>query len=349
MISEAPEWSGGKRPVTGSKFTKWFKKLFRYADYPFLLAVRGFGNRDKLLIQGYLFKGMALDRPSRKGRSLKNLISLIKMFMVRTVAGGKVQLSVNGQYFQTQSDDEGYYSFEISDHRLKEGWHGVEIQLVDQLVENQEAVRVKAGVLISDDAGLAVVSDIDDTLLVSHITRKLRKFYLLTTRNHRSRKPFKGAVDFYKKLTEGTGAERPFFYVSSSEWNLYEFLIRFMEYHEIPKGVLLLKRLKQNLREVISSGYGDHSHKADKIETLISYYPGTQFILLGDNGQHDPQIYRDITLKYHGRISAIYIRNVKAKNAESVEELLENLPTDTLQFKSSEEAAKHARQKGFIR
>jgi phosphatidate phosphatase APP1 len=103
----------------------------------------------------------------------------------------------------------------------------------------------------------ALISDIDDTFLISHSSRLRRRLYVLFTKNARTRKPFEGVVNHYKLLACGNVSGKnanPFFYVSSSEWNLYDFIAEFSRRNELPKGVFLLSQLKRintegNLRE----------------------------------------------------------------------------------------------------
>ena len=179
-----------------------------------------------------------------------------------------------------------------------------------------------------------------------------RKIYLLLTKDPETRKPFKGVVGFYKALNSGvTSQSNPFFFVSSSEWNLYDFLIKFIRFHKLPKGVLQLKDIKEGFLDFFRSGFGSHDHKRIKIERILKMYPGRQFILLGDNGQHDAYIYHRLANEYHDQVKAIYIRTVKKSNRKDVNEVLEKIAgmdIPSLQFKSSSQALEHAKKHGFI-
>lgn len=354
MISNPPQWSSYKEaPIKGSWFRRFFKGLFRYVDYPFVMAYRGFGSPSQLIIQGHVFRGMAMAKASKKKRSFKNFVNLIKRFLVRTVPGANVQLCLpNGKKYTANTNEEGFFQFEVDDHGLNIGWQKAAIRLKDNIVEGQEKVEATAELMITEKIQYGIISDIDDTLLVSHITKRFKKFYLLITRNSESRKPFEGTVELYQKLNRGTSnLNNPFFYVSSSEWNLYDFLLRFMEFHEVPKGVLMLKELKDHWSDFFKSGYGNHNHKLDKIESLLAIFPQSEFILIGDNGQHDTMIYKQIVKTHPGRIKAIYIRRVSKKRSKMVEEILgdkELTKVPTLQFENSAEAEQHARSIGLI-
>ncbi len=353
MISSPPEWTSYKEaPISGNWFKRWIKSRFRFVDYPFLLAYRGYGNRDEMIIQGHVFRGMALHRPRRRHTAWKNFIALIKMFMVRTVTGARVQLKCEGETSYMVTNENGFFEFRVKNPGLEKGWHTFELKLMDEIVEGQEEIKVRSEVLIEYDFEYGLISDIDDTFLVSHVTKVLRKLYVLLTKNAETRKPFKGVVSFYQKLSKGVKAPtNPFFYVSSSEWNLYDFLINFTRHHKLPKGVLQLKEIKDSLTDFYRSGYGSHDHKRVKIEKIFSMFPDQKFILLGDNGQHDPDIYLEVARKHPKQLQAVYIRGVKRSHRKKAEEALEKIRAmeiPALQFKRSREAERHAREHAYI-
>jgi phosphatidate phosphatase APP1 len=294
---------------------------------------------------------MALSRPRRRYSAWRNFVALIKLFLVRTVPQAKVRLTIGERAFEVQTNTSGFYEFVLSEHELSPGWHKVSLELVDTLVEGQEEVSLQTEVRISEDFSFGCISDIDDTFLVSHITKIFRKLYVLLTKNVETRKPFKGVVQFYQGLEHSGGQQHPFFYVSSSEWNLYEFLVNFMQLNRLPKGPLMLKDIKDRWRDFFTQGYGNHNHKEVKIERIFSMYPNQSFVLLGDNGQHDPAIYHRLAKKYPQQVKAIYIRAVKRSHRAEVNEKLaeiEAMSIPSLQFKRSEDARAHAVEHGLI-
>jgi phosphatidate phosphatase APP1 len=355
MISKHPDWETFRdAPIKGNAFRKWLKTRFRYVDYPFVLTYRGYGNADRFTLQGHVFRGMAKHNLERKQTIWKNFIYLLKMFMVRTQA--KVPVILSGEGISTQraeTDENGLYTFEVKKHELQEGWNHFQVHLDEKLAEGQESVHAGAQVLIRNEFEYGVISDIDDTLLISHVTQPLKKFYLLMTKNALSRKPVKGVVRFYRALCKGVDKKaNPFFYVSSSEWNLYDFLLRFMEHNDFPKGVLQLKEIKDSWKDFLRSGYGSHDHKRIKIEGILSHFPDRKFILIGDNGQQDANIYLDIAHKYTEQIKAIYIRQATSSNTKKVDELLEQIRAHDipfLQFQHTAEALEHAKEYGFLK
>jgi phosphatidate phosphatase APP1 len=157
------------------------------------------------------------------------------------------------------------------------------------------------------EARLGVVSDMDDTVLQSEVTRLVRAARLVLLENARTRLPFPGVAAFYRALSAGSagGAENPIFYVSKSPWNLYEVIADFLELQGLPPGPLLLRDWDLGL-----PSRQKQEHKTAAIAEILATYSRLPFILVGDSGQQDPEIYRALLHDYPDRIPAIYIRNV---------------------------------------
>ena len=147
-------------------------------------------------------------------------------------------------------------------------------------------VTAVAHVLVpSPDAAFGVISDIDDTIVHTNATSLLGMARSII-RNAASRLPFEGVADLYRALH----VERnPIFYVSSSPWNLYELLHDFMEINGIPHGPMFLQDWGIDESTLILASHTEH--KLAQIQTLVDYYPELKFVLIGDSGQHDPEIY----------------------------------------------------------
>jgi phosphatidate phosphatase APP1 len=137
--------------------------------------------------------------------------------------------------------------------------------------------------------------------------------------------------------------------VSSSPWNLYDVIAEFLEAQHIPAGPLLLRDW-----DLGPSLLRNASYKSGVIREILATYPGMRFVLIGDSGQEDPEIYSDVVATHPGRILAVYIRNVRQHPEDSpvIRELAERiahagstlvLADDTLTV------ARHAAAHGWIR
>ena len=178
---------------------------------------------------------------------------------------------------------------------------------------------------------------------------------LRTTRlgNARTRLPFPGVAAFYQALERGGDGARlnPIFYVSSSPWNIHDIIADFMDIQRIPRGPINLRDWDIVLSALTSSRLGNF--KEPVIREILDLYPSLRFILIGDNSQKDPEIYRVILDRYPGRILAIYIRNVDVnpERSASVQALAKEVlaaGSTLVLADDSYAAAQHAVEQGWI-
>lgn len=159
-------------------------------------------------------------------------------------------------------------------------------------------------------SGLSIVSDIDDTVKVTHVTDRAKLW------DHTFYKPFEavpGMAELYKRLLpEGAGLH----FVSSSPWHLYAPLAEFLEQSGFPPATLELKTIRLKDASVLNILKSPLETKPPQIEALMARHPGRRFILVGDSGEKDPEIYADFMRRYPGRIERILIRNVTGASAD---------------------------------
>jgi phosphatidate phosphatase APP1 len=201
-------------------------------------------------------------------------------------------------------------------------------------------------------ARFAVVSDIDDTVIWTNVGNRLKMVLTVALLNERTRVPFPGVAGFYQALARGAGGaeQNPIFYVSSSPWNLYDLLVAFLDIHAIPRGPLFLR--DYGLRTLLTPGQS-RAHKMSRIEPLLQLYPHLPFVLIGDSGEQDPEIYRDVVAKYPDRVRVIYIRSVNPDPARiaAIDALVAEVRKTGCQLvlaPDSEYAAAHAAAEGLI-
>jgi phosphatidate phosphatase APP1 len=192
-----------------------------------------------------------------------------------------------------------------------------------------------------EDASFGVVSDIDDTVVYSHVMRKVRMLLTVAFSNAHTRKPFEGVAAFYRALHAG---RNPFFYVSNSQWNLYVPLAEFLDIQGLPEGPLFLRNLGLRM---------PRDHKCVAISALLAAYPRLPFVLIGDSGENDPEVYRDILRRHPERIRVIYIRSVNRQPGRlaAIEQLIAEVAKTGCQLvlaPDSEHAAAHAAAEGLI-
>jgi len=142
-----------------------------------------------------------------------------------------------------------------------------------------------------------------------------------------------------------------FFYVSSSEWNLYDYLVETFRFNKLPEGAFLLNQLKR-WGDLLKTGKTGHEGKLIRVMRILDAFPNQKFVFFGDNSQRDPDIYAAIAIKYPKNIEAIYIRNIRPSREKATKEILKKVEEQqihTCLFIDSHEAIDHSVNIGLIR
>ena len=335
-------------------FLRRFKKklllLFRLTNAPVIKVYNGYGNREVLVIFGHTLKLSSMPRKTYRKNFVTNFFSMLRSFMVKPYPNAIIKLQWDQEYYEAKSGDDGFFRFEWKPEKIiKPGKYAVKLNLWN---EGAVVAEATGDVYIPDENKYAIISDIDDTFLISHSSNIHRRLYVLLTKNAHSRKPFEGVVDHYTLLAKAgikSGAINPFFYVSSSEWNLYEFLIEFARKYELPDGIFLLSQIKK-LHKLFFTGQGKHSAKYMRIVRIVEAFPNQQLILMGDDSQQDPYIYLSLARHFPGKICCVYLRKHK-KNYSAIKEVVDKIEKSGVPccyFSHSSEAIAHSRKIGLI-
>lgn len=269
---------------------------FRLTKEPVVKVYHGFGNKDHVFAFGHVFKLSPLPRKRYRSNILTNTFALFRSFMIRPWPNAVVRLTWNDKTYEGKTEKDGFFRFEWAPGQdISAGWHAVHVHLIN-ITTGDILASGEGAVFIPHVHQYAIISDIDDTFLISHSSNLRKRLYVLLTKNAHSRKPFEGVVKHYQLLAAAGTTQNlpnPFFFVSSSEWNLYNFILEFSRKNELPKGIYLLSQLK-NFKEVFKTGQNKHSTKFTRIVRVIEAYPEQKFILLGDDSQEDPNIYASV-------------------------------------------------------
>ena len=153
-----------------------------------------------------------------------------------------------------------------------------------------------------------MISDIDDTILSTFLPRLFLAAWNSFVRTEGNRQAVPGMARLYQQLlAEHPGA--PLVYVSTGAWNTLPFLRRFMKRHGFPQGPMLMTDIGPTQNSWMRSG---REHKRRALAELARDFPGISWVLIGDDGQHDPVIYREFAELRPGRVRAIAIRELSA-------------------------------------
>lgn len=312
----------------------------------------GYGHKHNLVVYGHVFKRKAKSKQVYSNNIFVNIIHLLKLFILKPYPLAKVRLQFFGQNVFQKTEQDGFFKFEweaVND--VQAGWHTVIVEAVDEHDNVLNACEGK--VYVPHITQYAFISDVDDTVMISHsatIGRRLRELFI---KNPHTRKTFPDAASHYQQLAlshTDKNQPNPFFYVSSSEWNLYDYLVETFRFNQLPEGAFLLNTLKR-WRDLIKTGKTGHEGKLLRVMRILNAFPNQKFIFFGDNSQHDPEIYTQIVERYPNNIEAVYIRNIRPERAIDTEVLMQRIQAQevhTCLFKTSDEAIEHSKSIGLI-
>ena len=320
-----------------------------------IIPFEGFGNEEEILLVGRVIRDNRVGASSPEDSVWKNIGKMRRRFMSTVIPNVELKAEFQGEAFFAKTDEEGYFEFKIRPSNalvMDTNWQKIKLTLMDQVIRNQGDITAIADVFLPvGNIDYGIISDIDDTIIPTGAMQILEMLKTTFAKNAHTRVPFPGVAAFYKALQKGTDGHEsnPFFYVSSSPWNLYDFLHELLQIHNIPKGPLMLRDIGLSRTELIS---GSHSeHKLEQIRQILSTYTQLNFILIGDSGQDDPAIYLQVVKEFPGRILMLFIRDVHASRHAFVEKIkseLSELGVEMLLMKNTLEASEYSLSKGWI-
>ncbi|HKW50053.1 MAG TPA: phosphatase domain-containing protein, partial [Gemmatimonadaceae bacterium] len=257
-----------------------------------VVGYRGYGTTDRALVLGRVLEHTRIATAEASHARWRNLLAMLQRIDSDPLPFANVQARIGDCETHFVADDEGFFRHWVdTEQRLAAGeWHTVHLEVVaGSETPVARAAHVPASVLVpSPRAELGVISDMDDTVLQSNITSFVRAARLVLLENARTRLPFPGVAAFYRALAQGASdaGANPIFYVSSSPWNLHDVITDFLDAQKIPIGPMLLRDWDMRPDMLRTREY-----KLGQIREILSTYPRLPFILVGDSGQEDPEIY----------------------------------------------------------
>ena len=327
-------------------------KRGRLRDPLMVLPYLTYGTRERVLVKGRVLEDKNV-RPARATDTVwSNLKNAYKRFDSDEVPNAEVRVRLGGADTVLTTDREGFFEawIEPPETLPAEGYlRDAQFELLSPHAKKQERTHFPGRVLVPPaHADFGVISDVDDTVLITEATSTLSLLRKILFGNARTRLPFTGVAGFYRALHQD---RNPIFYVSSSPWNLYDLLTDFLRLNDIPEGPLLLRDWGISPTELLPTEHSDHKHEA--IEEILDTYPDMPFLLIGDSGQEDPEIYREVVARHPGQIRGIYIRSVtdQAARRDAIARLaaeVDERGVPLVLVANTLEAARDAAQRGWI-
>ena len=234
-------------------------------------------------------------------RALRTLGRSLARFLTVELPGATVTVHVPAGPVTVVADREGYVDAVVERPGLEAGWHDVRLTAAWHGRTGGTTARV---LVVPPGARLALVSDVDDTVIETGLTKGLAFLRITLMTEVADREPLPGAAALYRALTERAGA--PVFYLSTSPWNLHDLLVEFADLRGFPPGPFLLTDWGPGRGALFR--VTAEEHKLTLIRQVLADHPDLRLVLVGDTGQIDPDIYAAIAAEAPGRVAAIYVR-----------------------------------------
>ncbi len=322
-----------------------------------VVLYNSYASESMIYIRGRVLEAKNIAPATDQDSIWKNLLRTYQRLETDEIPNVLLKMTFRGVSKEVRSDEEGYFDLPFKlDEPLKyqPSRYSFDVEILDFPVNVEIDVAPIRGeiYLPPEHAEFGVISDVDDTIMKTDVISLLKMAKATFLQNSRTRIAFKGVSKFYQALQAGKNKDNanPFFYVSSSPWNLFDLIRDFIDINEIPAGPILLRDLGIDKSKFIVGTHG--SHKRNEIEGILKVFPHLNFILIGDSGEQDPFIYYNIAKDFPGRILAIYIRDAKSPKQQAAEELVEKAREkegiEMYIVPNSLEAAKHAVSKGYM-
>lgn len=293
----------------------------------------GYRSRERLTLVGRTQRSRAPEFEKTEGR-WRSFRVMMSQFFASEVAGVEVTLCLtraDGKDFDytTTSDDDGYFRFDIAlegdwPYPAQTAWEVVRLGW-----DNRHGHQAVTGhVLVPGaDAQIGVISDIDDTIMETGITggwhNVVRNWKRIFAQMPQERILVEGADVFYGAIGGGlavpsrnqpTGSiipatHRPFFYISSSPWNLFSYIVAFKRSRELPMGALFLRNWGFNRATIGKKSHG--AHKQRSIADILEHFADLRFAFIGDDTQGDLPAFAEAVAREPERIAAVFIRTTE--------------------------------------
>jgi phosphatidate phosphatase APP1 len=272
---------------------------------PILLSFYALAGDSTTLIFGQLTYTRLTDFSFKDYSRRKTLRTLVRLYRTKPYADQYIVLLFDRGKIHTRTDR--YGSFYITTPvRLKQAV----LQKV-MLVSGEEVKLIEGLYLLAVQevpADVIVISDIDDTLIHSFISRKLQKFRTLMFTSVEKRKAVLNMQELLQRFTDAGAVP---FYLSNSEQNLYPLIYRFLLYNRFPPGPLFLKKMRRLWHVLWNIKFPLRNiHKEQTLKDILVLFPRKKFVLMGDNTQHDLSIYLEAAAQFPQHIRYIIIRKV---------------------------------------
>jgi phosphatidate phosphatase APP1 len=317
-----------------------------------------FGSPRVIFLKGRILEGKRILPVTAQESLWVNIFNTFQRFESDEIPFAQLRLSYQGQEQFITADEEGYFEawFDLSEMSVGElATLRIRLEMLEPVRPGQpQPVIEVCPTIIPLNTHLGLISDIDDTVIRTDVFQPFKMLINLLFKSFRSRQSFIGTAALYRALSAGLMGQdnNPVFYASTSPWNLFDLLVEYFRYQCFPPNPILYLR-DWGITENEILPVDNFDHKKRFIQIILELFPQTQFILVGDSGQQDPEIYAGVAEDNPGRILAIYLREVTGspQRIESIHRLRPHLVRQRVPVILAESVApmaEHAAGQGWI-
>jgi phosphatidate phosphatase APP1 len=250
---------------------------------------RGYGSPRFVHLQGRVLRDRRI-YPTKEDSIFRNFLLTYRRFGSIEIPNAPLRITVGQNQFDVHSDSEGYFHLDTElEHPIRANendWFLYKVELLEAPAYRKPNQPTTGKIYMpAEQANFAVISDIDDTLIHTHLTSRLKwkAFYATFFLNAETRRVVEGASSFLSALEQGPEADHktPFFYVSNSPWNLFDLLRDFLIRRSFPKGPIMLRDLGIPKRKKKR----EKEHKYRSMVKILAHFSDLPFVLIGDSGK----------------------------------------------------------------
>lgn len=282
------------------------------ADRDALVIYPAYGDAGGAIIEGRVIEAHTSAATDADESWWRNLWRNARLMINSEREHVPVTLQVAGREFMVRTDEEGYFRQVVGGMpMLPPGWHTVQGRTDSTTAAGQLLI-------VPADNTIGVISDLDDTLLVTEVNSKRALLVNTFLKSPSQRQAVAGAAQYIRAVAARNPqpAMAPVIYLSASPRQLQGNILEFLSHYDFPPGVLLTKRVTNDRT---SEPIADQvAYKSAKLEEIFARLPHVRFVLMGDDGESDPEIYEGMRKKYPLRVEKILIRHVNPDPARPI-------------------------------
>ncbi|MFD1370379.1 App1 family protein [Actinoplanes sichuanensis] len=227
-----------------------------------------------------------------------------RSFTTTPVSSALVRIELGGTITEARTDRSGYLDVRVKGD-LDPGWGSAKLS-------TEGTVPVEAPIRVIDPGvKFGVISDIDDTVMVTTLPRPLLAAWNTFVLDEHARAAVPGMAVLYERLVHANPGT-PVVYLSTGAWNVAPTLTRFLSRHLYPAGPILLTDWGPTPDRWFRSG---REHKRKSLRRLAEEFPDVRWLLIGDDGQHDQEIYSEFAREHPENVAAVAIRRLSPTQA----------------------------------